>query len=362
MRNIDKEDKSVQGGFESIMETFRSGFTPDDDDIPGAVLREPTEEEWEPPVKEDTEDHAKGKTGREEEKKTVSDNKDVEYDGDNGDIEDNDDVESEYVSGMFDVFAEQYGWDADDESKPKSIEDLMKYVDAYIDTNSEPSYANDTVRELNEFVTNGGRVEDYFSTVSTTNYEDVDLTNESNQRRVLTDLFKRQGFSDTQIKRKLDKYELADILEDEAEEAVETLRELVEKDKEQLLKAQEQQKVEFEKQQRAFYNNVVTEVEGLKDIRGVKIPEKDKKALLDYIFNPTKSGRTQYQEDYASSITNLVESAYFTKNKKQLIDSAKKEGEKTAVERFKQKLKSGNTATSKKTISSSGVARFTDLL
>ena len=47
-------------------------------------------------------------------------------------------------------------------------------------------------------------------------------------------------------------------------------------------------------------------------IYGIEIPEKDKRALLEYIFKPDAEGVTKYQKDYAKSLKNLITSAYFT--------------------------------------------------
>lgn len=63
-------------------------------------------------------------------------------------------------------------------------------------------------------------------------------------------------------------------------------------------------------------------------IYGIDIPEKDKKALLEYIFKPDADGITRYQKDYAKSLKNLITSAYFTMKGDTLIDIAKKKGKK----------------------------------
>jgi len=49
-------------------------------------------------------------------------------------------------------------------------------------------------------------------------------------------------------------------------------------------------------------------------------------------------------------------------DKNKLIDSAKKAGEKTAVERFKQKLKSGSAPTSRRTMSGGSGKALWELL
>jgi hypothetical protein len=80
------------------------------------------------------------------------------------------------------------------------------------------------------------------------------------------------------------------------------------------------------------------------------------------MFKPLSDGRTQYQEDYSTNILNLVESAYFTKNKSKLLDAAKRAGETTAVERFKNKLKNNTPVRSTKRISGSSGKNVWEML
>lgn len=75
--------------------------------------------------------------------------------------------------------------------------------------------------------------------------------------------------------------------------------------------------------QQKFFDDVVGEIKSLDNIRGIKIPAKDKKELLAYIFKADASGKTQYQKDYSKSVKNLIESAYFTMRGDTLLDAAK---------------------------------------
>jgi hypothetical protein len=104
---------------------------------------------------------------------------------------------------------------------------------------------------------------------------------------------------------------------------------------------------EAKRNQQVFFDNVVNEIKGLSNIRGIAIPEKDKKVLLEYIFRPEADGKTRYQKDYAKNLKNLIESAYFTMKGDTLLDVAKKEGKKKAIDSFKNSLKN-NSGISKK--------------
>ena len=68
----------------------------------------------------------------------------------------------------------------------------------------------------------------------------------------------------------------------------------------------------------------MSEIKSLKDVRGIAIPDKDKRTLIDYILKPDADGRTKYQKDYAKGgVKNLIESAYFTMNADKLLAAAK---------------------------------------
>ncbi|UVX33493.1 MAG: hypothetical protein [Bacteriophage sp.] len=86
-------------------------------------------------------------------------------------------------------------------------------------------------------------------------------------------------------------------------------------------------------------------------IYGIEIPEKDKRALLEYIFKPDAEGVTKYQKDYAKSLKNLITSAYFTMKGDSLITIAKQKGKKDALDNFKNSLRgSGVTKKSRKQV------------
>lgn len=275
-----------------------------------------------------------------------------------------DDETTGVVTTFFDALAETIGWDdiAEDE-KPKSVEDLVEYMKSAIEVNSTPNYASDDVRSIDEFVRNGGRLEDYLSSVSSGyDYDDINLNNINTQKDVVREFLQVKGFSDTQIRRKIEKYEDADILEDEAIDAIEFLKEYKEVQKKELLDNQKMAKAQAEQEQQKFYNNVVQEIESISDIRGVKIPKQDKKQLMEYIFNVEADGSTRYQKDYIKSTRNLIESAYFTMKGDALISQAKKTGETSAVEKFKDSLRSTKfVSNSKQSINDGGTRNIWDI-
>lgn len=273
--------------------------------------------------------------------------KKVEEDDDVNNIDDNDDdvdeEESSKVTALFDAIAEELEWEFDDdeeEEKPKTVEELVNYFKEVIKEQSVPQYANEDVAKLDEFVRNGGDLNDYFTLTPEIDYENFDTTIESNQKQIVKMLLAEKGFNEKQIARKIEKYEDAGILEDEAEDALEAMKEIEETKKEQLLEDQRKQHEQMVARQQKFMDDVVGEINAMKDVRGIKIPEKDKKALLAYIFKADANGKTQYQKDYSKSVKNLIESAYFTMKGDTLLDTAKKMGTSSAIKNLKQSLRS----------------------
>lgn len=273
--------------------------------------------------------------------------KKVEEDDDVNNIDDNDDdvdeEESSKVTALFDAIAEELEWEFDDdeeEEKPKTVEELVNYFKEVIKEQSVPQYANEDVAKLDEFVRNGGDLNDYFTLTPEIDYENFDTTIESNQKQIVKMLLAEKGFNEKQIARKIEKYEDAGILEDEAEDALEAMKEIEETKKEQLLEDQRKQHEQMVARQQKFMDDVVGEINAMKDIRGIKVPEKDKKALLAYMFKADANGKTQYQKDYSKSVKNLIESAYFTMKGDTLLDTAKKMGTSSAIKNLKQSLRS----------------------
>ena len=357
-------NKNTLGGFEA----FLDDFIPNPDGTP----RVPETDDIEPMDDDDLDDVLKNQDDpvAKKVKKTVEEPVDDDLDDDDDEsiieepkrkpgrpkkeepidepIDDEDD--SELVGNFFDAMSEELGWEFEEgDEKPKNVSELINYFKTVIEENSKPDFASEEIEALDAYVKQGGDLRKYLQIDAELDLEDIDLDDESNQKAVVKMLLKEKGFSSKQIEKKIGKYEDAGLLEDEAQDAIEDLKEIREQRKEQLLKEQEKAHKQYQEQQRAFYTNVVDEIKGLKNIRGIAIPEKDKKVLIDYILKPDADGRTKYQKDYAKGgVKNLIESAYFTMNADKLLEAAKREGNNKAVERFRNSLKSTSVSSKSK--------------
>ena len=289
---------------------------------------------------EDIEDKPKRKPGRPRKEETIEEETEEEEE-----VEDNN--EENVVTNFFDAMAEKLNWEfEEDEDKPKSVDELINYFQNVIEENSKPEYSSEEVEALDNFVKQGGDLKKYLTIDAELDLDDIDIEDEANQKLVVKQLLKEKGFSTKKIDKLVSRYEEAGLLEDEAQDALEDLKEIKEEKKKQLLEDQKKAyQIQLQRQQQ-FYDNVVSEIKGLKNIRGITVPEKDKKVLMDYILKPDTDGKTKYQKDYAKGgVKNLIESAYFTMNADKLIEAAKREGNNSAIDKFRRSLKSSSITT-----------------
>lgn len=373
---MEKNNNTVLGGFETILDGFIPK-TEQEDNLENIkdLIDDNTDDKIDDPVvakmkkdgvvnnnsnedqEEDTDDNSDNDTattGKFNESKQKDNDADKKESDDVADPNNNTDQfdEQQIVEGFFDALSEKLGWeDITDDERPKDIDSLIGYFQEIIDRESKPQYASDEVEALDNFVKQGGDIRSYLSIDAEINLDDIDIEDETNQKIVVKQLLKEKGFSDKQINKKIEKYIDAGLLEDEAQDAIEDLKEINQQKKEQLLQEQKIAYDNYVKQQRVFYNNVVDEIKNLDNIRGIAIPEKDKRVLIDYILKPDSDGMTKYQKDYRKGgIKNLIESAYFTMNADKLINSAKREGNNSAVERFKHSLKNTSINTKSRSV------------
>lgn len=289
---------------------------------------------------EDIEDKPKRKPGRPRKEETIEEETEEEEE-----VEDNN--EENVVTNLFDAVAEKLNWEFEEgEDKPKNVDELINYFQNVIEENSKPEYSSEEVEALDNFVKQGGDLKKYLTIDADLDLDDIDIEDEANQKLVVKQLLKEKGFSTKKIDKLVSRYEEAGLLEDEAQDALEDLKEIKEERKKQLLEDQKKAYREQLQRQQQFYDNVVSEIKGLKNIRGITVPEKDKKVLMDYILKPDTDGKTKYQKDYAKGgVKNLIESAYFTMNADKLIEAAKREGNNSAIDKFRRSLKSSSITT-----------------
>lgn len=267
---------------------------------------------------------------------------------DNDDVDDNiedvDTNEAQQVSLLFDAVGESLGWDMtdiDEETKPKDVNSLVKYLSDIVTENSVPKYADENVQALDEYVKNGGKFEDFYKMQQESfNLDNVDLEDESDQKAVVKQLMKYNGYTDEQIAKRVSRFEEADMLYEESEDALDRLKHIKQLELEQAQKEQEAYAAEQREKSKQFFDSVSTQINSLTNVRGIAIPKEDRRALFDYIFKVDQNGKSQYAKDFEKNLSkNLIESAYFTMKADALISSAKRTGETSAAQKLQKALR-----------------------
>lgn len=309
-----------------------------------------------------TEDNKNGDPNAKEDNSEISDNilnntsddnkQDSEQDQQNTDLNQKDDQnqdenteddpgEAEQIGAFFDAFAEANGWSVDEDERPKNVDELVDYIKNVVETNSVPEYADERIEQLDQYVKNGGKFEDFYQTQQRTmSYDNIDIEDESNQKQVVRDYYKLQGMSDEQINRKIERYEDADMLEDEATDAVNYLKAYEEQQAQYMAQQQEAQRQAQEQQAMQFTQDLTNGINSLTNIRGISIPKEDKKALYDYITKTDADGLTAYQKEFNGNlVNNLIESAYFTMKGDALLGEANRNGQTSAANKLRNMLR-----------------------
>lgn len=253
-------------------------------------------------------------------------------------------VEAQQVGLLFDAIGNSLGWnmdDIDEKDRPLNTQELADYFAEVVKQNSVPEYADERIQALDAYVKQGGKFEDFYARQQEAlTIDNIDLEDENNQKAVVREFMRHAGYTDEQINKKITRYEDNDVLYDEAEDALDRLKEIRQKEVEDAAKQQEELAKKQEQQSREFFNTVSHDIQSLTNIRGISVPKEDRKALFDYIFKLDQNGQSQYTKDFNKNLSkNLIESAYFTMKADSLISTAKRDGESSAAEKLRNLLR-----------------------
>ena len=352
-----KKKSTIPSGFEDVLGNIYSnaeqgeGVTNIDDVLPPDTPLD-DEDKKEPPVNtedgkktDDTPDPAAKEDNSEIPEDVLNNNQDTITTEDN---DDNDDdiseeavIEAQQVGLLFDAIGQSLGWnmnDIDEKDRPLTVDDLTHYFAETVKQNSVPEYADDRIQRLDEYVKNGGRFEDFYEIQKEAlSLDNIDMEDEVNQKAVIRELLKHSNYSDEQINKKISRYEDADMLYEESEDALDRLKNIRQAELEEATRRQQEIVRQQEEQSKAFFTSVTKDINELTDIRGIAVSKEDRKALFDYIFKVDNTGLSQYQKDFNSNLSkNLIESAYFTMKADDLINKAEKKGESSAAEKLRK--------------------------
>ena len=328
---VEDEDKPADKPAEdnSANDTNPSNINDDDSEIPQDVL-----------------DRMDGKPKEEPVQEPANATVDTNATEDASDPSDEDVHEAQQVGLLFDAIGESFGWNMDDikeEDRPLTVDDLTRYMREVVQQNSVPQYADERIQQLDEYVKNGGKFEDFYGKQQQAlSYDDMDMEDEDNQKAVVSELLRYSGYTDDQIKNKISRYEDADMLEEESADALDRLKQIKQHELEMAQQQQAAYLQQQEEQSKQFYNDCMNQIKSLSSIRGVQIPKEDRAKLADYIFNVDQNGISKFQKDYNNQdkfINNLLMTAYITMKGDQFVSTAKRDGESSATEKLRKMLR-----------------------
>ena len=120
---------------------------------------------------------------------TEDDREDESSDEDDG----QDDESGDALSALFGAVLEAEGVELSDEIEaPKTVDELVEKVRDIVKSKIEPSYANEEIAQLDEYVRAGGNPKDFFALGGSINYDNIDITNEYVQRTVVSELLEKK--------------------------------------------------------------------------------------------------------------------------------------------------------------------------
>lgn len=228
-----------------------------------------------------------------------------------------------------------------DSSSIKTPEDVVSAIDNIIKSKAVPVYASVLSEEFDAFLKEGGNpiefmqefIGDSSNAIPTTQQEKEDII-----RSVLKD----GGFSDAQIDRKIDSYIENDTLDEELNDALDIIKRKNAKKAEDDIKARREAEAAEAEAQKRLFSDINNYIDSMTSIRDIPVTKDQAKNLKDYLLKFDKDGMTAYQRDFSKSISNLIESAFFTQNKAALIKAAQSKGSSDAMSKLKSVLKTNN--------------------
>jgi hypothetical protein len=359
---MENNDNDLFGGFSAIADTL-TGYTEEDkhefSDVPfgGDKLRKPPvkdedeieeeeeeiEEIEEEEIEEEEEEFEDDLSEEEIEainskKKKPAKQKNPRIESDDSDLGETEPEIAEYLQ---EKLFEEFNLEVDGETfkKFESIKDVTGFIKEAIEANSIPEFASDEVANIDQYVRKGGNLAEYMSNVyGDIDLEKIDLEKESNQKAIIRQDLVNQGMSEARINRRIERMEDTGILEEEAEDALESLKEFKQKQQQTLLQKQEKAAADAERDNLEFVKSVEAELDAMDSVRGIPLTKAEKNKLYNYMLRPTADGVPQYHIDYRKHRKNMIESAYFTMMGDKLVTKVEAKAKSTAAKKLKDKL------------------------
>lgn len=267
-----------------------------------------------------------------------------------------DENKTEYSFKPFiDIMAEQGILDTEDlEDLGDTAEDLVEAFE-YTVTNRINKGIDDykeSVPELGkqflEYLEQGGDPKKFLQAQSgPIDFDSLDMSDESNQKAVIRELLKAQEYSNEEINETIKDYEDSLLLEKQSKLAIKKLQVIDSKRSEQLLKDQEREVKQREKDLNNYVSDIQKIIKESKEIAGLEIDDKEKAIFEAYLFKRDKAGLTPYQKDLQENPNKTQVELAYLKFKKYDFAKAAKKAESTAAKKIRDSIVSKNETTVK---------------
>lgn len=266
-------------------------------------------------------------------------------------------IEEGYIKGL----AVRQGIEIPDGMEFEDSEDgLLQYTEYVTDVKADTKLNNwlddlgpeaadyfDYLQMIKDDPERNEKIKKYFNTVNPEiNYSEINLDDEMTQKAVLKSFYKKNDYSDEQIAKKLDKFEVAGILKEEAEEAANLLSKLQAKERSALLEKEKQNERIKKENTQKFFGNIKQIIESGK-VNNFTIPVTERKAQFDY---DVQGGFMNDLNEILKDPTRRLELAIAVKNKfnlgKFVVQAANTLKANTLSAKLKSTASTGKNATS----------------
>jgi len=254
-----------------------------------------------------------------------------------------DDSEDESNIQIFANYLNDKGIIEIDENFEDSEEGLEKAITDQIDrgiSNYKDSLG-DMSQKFIKYIEDGGDPTNFIKSYSAPDYSAItedQIEDEGLQKKLVSELLAIEGYSPEEIREKTADYEDGGILEKEARRAKNKLIRHSDARKAEMLKQQEEARIQQEKAHDEFIDNLEKDINKRTEIAGFEIKEKEKKKLFEYITKvDRKTGKTQMMLDMENDPDANLKMAFLLHNKFDLSKVIKK-AEKEVASRVKSGL------------------------
>lgn len=250
------------------------------------------------------------------------------------------DAEPEMAQYVQEKLYERFGIDINDDTQAfESFDDITEFVLNAIDANSIPEFANEKVAAIDKYVRDGGKLEEFMGAVHRgVDIDTPDMENENYLKSVVMEDLLNQGMTEARAKRRVERMEDSGILVEEAEDALESIKDYRSLQADKLLKDQEKARADREQANMRYIHSVQEQLKNTDEIMGVKLSEKEKKDVYNYIFQPDKDGNTEFQKALSASVENVITVAHLLKNGGKINKVIEKKATSNAAKKLKTKL------------------------